>query len=65
MSDNTDTTNKTAIDRCCAIVSACGIAVSIWLDISHNSAGDFAAFRPPISLTAAGGRSEATLEFFS
>jgi len=28
------------------------------------SAGDFAAFRPPISLTAAGGRSEATLEFF-
>ncbi len=38
MSDNTDTTNKTAIYRCCAIVSACGIAVSIWLVLLSHMA---------------------------
>jgi hypothetical protein len=35
----TDTANKTVIDRCCAIVSACGMVVNIWLImLSHSAA---------------------------
>jgi hypothetical protein len=38
MSDMADTANKTVIDRCCAIVSVCGIAFSIWLVLLSHMA---------------------------